>query len=376
MAINHYDLKFLESTTNLRPLVKRAFGREPTAKVARDIAVAIQQGRLFFEQAEDSPLQIRPLLVYYGVLSFARAVTAAIKNVELSALEQGHGLKDVGSPTSIERLTTTVQEKGTFQEFNNAIAPRSRFYFFDNFNRTSAEKPFPRADALTGKEISIQDVLSRIPTMERNFSKTFGLNAQVIRLDFHSSGYVGTTLRIDEPSVADDRAKLTALVVKLRTEYPFLQHWCFESSTLQWNVTILKFTNEVFEHDDLAAEYLHEMMPGTYNRINFQSRSFSRVVDITPPMSGGFDKDAYSSVMQPIGGVYLNEHSLQFLGVFLLASLVRYRPQIWQHALSRTATQAAPADDRSLSLIEEFVGGVLHAFPKLVINMLEASSTR
>lgn len=97
MATNHYDLKFLESTTNLRPLVKKAFGREPNAKVARDIAVSIQQGRLFFEQAEASPVEIKPLLVYYGVLSFARALTAAVKNKELSTLEQSHGLKDVGS---------------------------------------------------------------------------------------------------------------------------------------------------------------------------------------------------------------------------------------------------------------------------------------
>lgn len=86
VAANHYDLTFLESTTNVRAYAKRAFGKEPNAKVGRDISVSIQQGRLFFEAAEPAPLQIRPLLVYYGVLSFARALTAAIKNVEISEL--------------------------------------------------------------------------------------------------------------------------------------------------------------------------------------------------------------------------------------------------------------------------------------------------
>jgi hypothetical protein len=75
--------------------------------------------------------------------------------------------------------------------------------------------------------------------------------------------------------------------------------------------------------------------------------------------------------MQPINGVKLNEYSLQFLGSFLLSSLVRYRPQIWQHAISRSFTEPRPADDRSLSLIEKFLNEVLIGFPEMVVRVID-----
>jgi hypothetical protein len=53
--------KFLESTDNVRPLIKKLTGREPSAAIARDITACLQQGRLFYEAAADAPLEIRPL---------------------------------------------------------------------------------------------------------------------------------------------------------------------------------------------------------------------------------------------------------------------------------------------------------------------------
>lgn len=374
MASKHYELKFLESTTNLRPLVKKAFGREPNAKVARDIAVSIQQGRLFFEQAEDSPIEIRPLLVYYGVLSFARALIGAIKNVELSTLEQGHGLKDVGTPTSIEKLATTVQEKGTFQEFNNAIAPLSRYHFFDRSMRNSAPNPFPTAEELIGQELSITDVLSRIPTVHSTFAKTYGHEAKCISLMLFAYNQVRTTLRIDDPFLVRDRDQLHQLISRLRTDYPFLNGWRIESVSLAWDNTIVEFDNARSDHDDMSPDMLAQLQNGSFQAISSSYTQYAEPLTILPPMAGGYERGAYSWAIKPLGDVLLNEYSLQFLGAFMLGSLVRYRPQIWQHALSRTATATAPADDRSLSLIEEFVGEALHAFPRLVVNMLGATS--
>jgi len=374
VANKHYELKFLESTTNLRPLVKRAFGREPNAKVGRDIAVSIQQGRLFFEQAEDSPIEIRPLLVYYGVLSFARALIGAIKNVELSTLERGHGLKDVGAPTSIEKLATTVQEKGTFQEFNNAIAPLSRYFFFDRSMRDSTPNPFPTAEGLIGQELSITDVLSRIPNVHRTFTKTYGHEAKCLSLMLSAYNQVRTTLRIDDPFLVRDRDQLHQLISRLRTDYPFLKRWRIESVSLAWDNTIVEFDNARSDHDDMSPNILAQLQNGGFHAVASAYTQYAEPLTILPPMAGGYDRSAHSWAIKPVGDVVLNEYSLQFLGTFLLGSLVRYRPQIWQHAISRTAMASAPADDRSLSLIEEFIGDVLNAFPRFVVSMLGASS--
>lgn len=63
------DIKFLESATDVRKLLGNSRGRLPSASIAREIAVCIQQGRLFFEAAALAPIQIKPLQIYYGVVA-------------------------------------------------------------------------------------------------------------------------------------------------------------------------------------------------------------------------------------------------------------------------------------------------------------------
>ncbi|MDI4659204.1 YaaC family protein [Xanthobacter autotrophicus] len=370
MAGDWYDIKFLESTVNITAVVKRSFGREPNAAVARDITVSIQQGRLFFEAAADAPLQIKPLLVYYGILSFARSLTAAIKNDKLISLEQGHGLKDVGAPNCIDNLMVSVQRRGTFKEFNDAIAPLSRFNYFENSMHKSASKPFETVDGLIGKNISIVDILSRIPSLNKIYFKTYKNHPKSLFIDYHKI-YNSSTIRVDDPFIAKTRGQLHQLMTRLRAHYPFLQAWRLDSAQVAWDSTVLIFYNSVFDHDDLSEESLIQLQGGSFQAVPWDGLEHSDPVNILPPMAGGFDKGAYHCAIQPIGSVTLNEYSLQFLGVYLLGSLVRYRPQIWQHAISKSVTATSPADDRSLMLVEKFIDDVLISFPKLIVNLMD-----
>ena len=95
--------------------------------------MSIQQGRLFFEAAIGAPIQIRPLLIYYGVVGFAQAVIVTRKNAALATLVRAHGLTDL-TPHSggIESLVLRCENSGTFQEFNDAIAPLGRIWYFDD----------------------------------------------------------------------------------------------------------------------------------------------------------------------------------------------------------------------------------------------------
>ena len=86
MTKDWYDIKFLESATNLRELIGNSTGREPSAGIAREIAVCIQQGRLFFEAAVEAPIQIKPLQIYYGVVAFARARAHGLTDITRSYL--------------------------------------------------------------------------------------------------------------------------------------------------------------------------------------------------------------------------------------------------------------------------------------------------
>ena len=69
-----HKCKFLESVDNLKPLVKARFGREPSTTLAREIIACLLQGRLFYEAAVSSPLEIRPLQQFYGMIGFSKAL--------------------------------------------------------------------------------------------------------------------------------------------------------------------------------------------------------------------------------------------------------------------------------------------------------------
>src|SRR5690348_14472239 len=169
--MNHFDwykCRFLESSENLKPLVQKRFGREPSTAIAREIAACLQQGRLFYEAAAHSPVEIRPLQMFYGMVGFAKAVIVAHGLRSLSTLRRGHGVRDV-SPNNcrIADLRAHIDQNGTFHEFNNVVASLTRLSYPDP-QIGSATVPVPSAtsEQISGQELSLQQILARIPDLE------------------------------------------------------------------------------------------------------------------------------------------------------------------------------------------------------------------
>src|SRR5260370_29917167 len=93
-------ITFFESSENLRSAVRSRTGRSLSAGTARDATICLQQGRLFFEAARESGLEIRPLQLFYGSLAFAKAVTLVTKNSRLTTLPRSHELRDTTAPAA------------------------------------------------------------------------------------------------------------------------------------------------------------------------------------------------------------------------------------------------------------------------------------
>jgi hypothetical protein len=379
MAMDWYDIKFLESADNVSELVKWSTGRKPSAGIAREISVCIQQGRLYFEAANGAPIQIKPLLIYYGVVGFAQAVIVAVSNLSLSTLARGHGLTNI-TPLDggVESLILRFEKSGTFQEFNDAIAPLGRIVYYDNYMPKWYQKPFDSASGLTGQDISIKEILARIPRLAGRFRQTFGSPAKMtgIMLHFATPNTGRCELRIDDPDLYTDRIGLAAAVQRWRADYPFLTRWRFVEATHAWGNAVLTFDNApASDEDDMAfANLVLASNNGFANArviMGGAGNIFVPAEDILPPLSGGYVRSADTYVLQPVAGVTLSEYSLQFSACFLLSSLVRYRPQIWQNAISRSVTQHKSADDRSLSLIEQFLDEVLNGFPNMVVHVID-----
>lgn len=379
MTNNWSDIKFLESATNVRELLANSTGRKPSAGIAREIAVCIQQGRLFFEAAKDAPIQIKPLQIYYGVVAFAQAVIVAVKRQSLSTLARAHGLKDITQDDAgVEGLSLRVENTGTFSEFNDAIAPLGRIWYYDdNCMPRWYEKPFDVAEGLSGQRIAIKEILARVPGLSGKFSQTFGSPGKTvfIGLDFDTLNPGHCRLRIDDPFLFTNRTSLVDFIKRLRAEYPFLERWRFAEARHAWSKSMIIFDNAGGrEEDELSEEQLivanHNGFVASRTLVG-SNRSIVPAADILVPLSGGYVHSSQTYAMQPINNVKLHEYALLFLGTFLLSSLVRYRPQIWQKAISRSVTEQSAADDRALSLIEQFLDDTLSGFPDMVVRVID-----
>ena len=155
--IDWYEIRFMESSSNLKGLLKKSIGREPSTKVAREIATCIRQGRLFFETAISSPLEIQPLQIFYGVIGFAAAIALSRKLVSISTLPQKHGLKDVsGQDSLVEQMTLEFDANGMFQGFNDAVAELSRINYYPDAMSKCIFIPFDQTTRLLGAKMTIK----------------------------------------------------------------------------------------------------------------------------------------------------------------------------------------------------------------------------
>jgi YaaC-like Protein len=364
-------LKFLESASNLKAVIKQTTGRTPSTEIARDIAACLQQGRLFFEIAALAPLQVQPLQIYYGIVGFAKAIILARAAQSIATIAQSHGLSDISQQNvQIENLCLQFQTKGVFHQFNDAIAPLGRVNYYDDSNMLQfVRKPFDLAASLNNTSCSLKEILARIPGLQASYQRTFSEDAACLAIGFHHF-YSSVQLRIDDPYLFRDKADLQSRVQVLRTRYPWLDGWCLSEATHAWGNSILVFSNlEKSALSEFSDQRLVMANNGFAAPEDIHGQQFIPFGTIVPALAGGLIV-THPTTIQPLHGTSLSEYSLQFCGAFLLSSLVRYRPQLWQHALSHTALENRAADDRALSLIELFLQRVLGDFPAMVEHVI------
>jgi hypothetical protein len=369
-------IRFLESTENLKSIIHQSTGRTPSTTVARDIAACLQQGRIFFEIAEGAPLQVKPLQIYYGMVGFAKAIILARQvSSSIATLAQSHGLSEISDQNAkIEDMTLQFHANGLFTEFNDTVASLGRIVYYDergSFQQIA--KPFDMSASLANSRCTLKDVLARIPKLERAYERTFGeLPAcWYIELDYRQA-VVQLQLRV--PTTFTDRDDLCRLVQAWRAKFPFLDGWCFTQATRAWDESVLTFNNwEKPADGDFSPEYLIQSGDDFGPRRNSppKLRPFETLL---PALAGGITVE-HTRAIQPVNGVILSEFALHFCAAFILSSLVRYRPQIWQHALSHSAFENRPTDDRALSLIEKLLEIALIEFPNLVEKAIDRQNS-
>ena len=376
------QIRFLESVENIKALASRRTGRELSTARAREITACLQQGRLFFEAAPKSPLETRPLVQFYGLLGFARALILARRSVAMSTLAKGHGIKDISTPDArIVELKAKIESRGTFVEFNDEVGAINRAcYFGQDLQPKSVLVPTASSNALIATEVSLKDVLARIPGLGKMYRNTFNEAPHTEYFDAlnYRSDEDYFSLRIVDAQVLDSRDALGQILNRWRARFPCLAKWRVIEATRAWGetyVTITNLPNNV--EDELGELNLRSNGSGGYSARIIPTADVPRqpLAEILDGIAGGYSDSGIHGVSQ-IGDHYLSEFSLIYIGLFLLSSLVRYRPDIWSHAVSRSSLQDRPMDDQALALIEQFLEISQPRIPAIVVSLINPNEDR
>jgi len=371
------QIRFLESAENIKSLVRHRTGRALGTGRAREIAACLQQGRQFFEASADAPLEIKPLVEFYGLVGFAKALILGTRLTALSTLAGSHGLRDVSpADASLTTLSATVEARGTFVEFNDAVASLNRLTHLDEHTHP-VHTPMPTAASaqIVGLQVSLKDVLARLAQHAKLYRYTFAEHPSAEPLDHlyadSRNRYLST--RIVDSQVLNSRDSLRVIVDRWRARFPYLNRWVVVEAAPAWGASYVTLANlERGTLDDLSAEALPEVEPTRFASAlrDAPDDTHQRIplAEIYSGVGGGYASQTHA--ISPLHGHYLSEYSLIYIGLFLLSSLVRYRPDAWAHAVSRSSLQDRPADDQALALIQAFLDSAQTLIPSLIVKVL------
>lgn len=377
------QIRFLESAGNLKLAMRARTGRTPSATVAREIATRLQHGRLYFEAAAEAPVEIRPLLLFYGMLAFATAMVLGRSGRASATLKHSHGLSDVSPHGGVIRdLAVRIEHAGTFVEFNDVVASLNRLYYYKTSLPTVMECPTTASRLLAGTTLTLKDILSRIPGLEKLYQATFSEPASTDQVDLHLPAYDGDDggcapweLFVTDAVLISDREALVSAIHRWRSKYSCLSRWRLAAVYRGGNGSTLSFTNV----DPTQDEFEEAVLPAT--PVGFEAANDPRfrggwarfdAAMTLPPMAGSFSKSA-AFVVPVEPNKHVAEFSLYYMGLFLLSSLVRYRPEVWGHAISRTVTVDRPSDDEPLAVLERFLSLAADNVPDMVVKVLGPS---
>jgi len=365
-----YDLKFLESPANLKGFIKESIGRSPSTSVSTEISTCLQQGRLFFEAAENSPLEIRPLQVFYGVVGFSKALISARNAASTGTLAQAHGLKDKSERNArLENSIVSIASNGTFQQFNDTICNLECInYFGIEHESLRLYKSTDKSCMLAGKSFTLKTILSRNPNLCELYKKTFKAESECLLISLNHFHSEFVELRLDVPAYFIDRDSLKVMIEGLRAKFPFLNYWALASAQRAWNNSILIFRNHKFQPDEEFSDYRLVETDGRF-KMNLATIEQLNFATLLPSLSGGITNGT-PFYISPVDGLNISEHSIMYLGLFLLSSLVRYRPDVWVHSIRGRNTPQRSSDDHCMAIIEAFLNGALSSFPRFVFDAM------
>jgi YaaC-like protein len=168
------------------------------------------------------------------MIGFAKALVTAKSLRSLATMKKSHGVRDISKENArIADLNVHIDRDGTFQEFNDLVAPLTRLRYVDNANKGCVINiPSNGSKDLVGLELSLREILSRVPGIDALYRMTFGEhpNNEPLSIELSMQAVEEFRLRIDDKELFQDRNSLKEIVSRLRKKFPFLCDWRLTSA--------------------------------------------------------------------------------------------------------------------------------------------------
>lgn len=319
-----------ESYDLVRQRYHAKHGRTPNAAHAREIAAPFIQARRYYDAAANADRAVKPLLIYYGVVSLSRGLVLFLtRSLRQAALAPGHGLVTKDWPAvlsapgpDISRLEVAVTAAGSFVELVRATGNRALLRANSSaVNHKITHDPIP-ADTL----FSLGDLLARLPDV----------------LDQLKRWQTPRCVRFSVEKIA---GSTEAKIVVPRSS-PYID-------------------------ENLVTEIVG---PGHCKLVTADAKQV--VVETTQGgTTNGIITDVISSNFLGIGdllvgqrypsGAAINKIGQLFAISYILSMLVRYHPAFWMDLIhQRIGDAALPTIYRALDCLEDL-------FPKISVDFLE-----
>ena len=319
---------FFESRQNLSKHLKVYGGFSPNARQASHIAACLRQAREFLRISRGSDLFTKPISLYYGMASYAKALAISLGNpAALDQFPQSHGLKTIsgfGQPMEALQVRTDGDD-GLFQRFARSLSQLAG----SPAETKGGHSLWIRIGSTLPSDFhfvcDLQGLLARIIGIEDTYRDTFAvlpLNAPAELKLTHfgpDSAQPQASLAFRLPPGTD-----AAWVANL---HPVLGRWLVRDQDGQFR-----------DHENRRAVF-ENLPPSTSPRpatADEQAPLLQPLAGLLLPLTRGQQGD--SRLVAALNGMSIPEPAIQLAALFLLSSVARYRPDIWSSFSSFDST--------------------------------------
>lgn len=318
-------IKYCENEENLKRYYKDNTGRESNARRVQHVKFCISQARSYFESSKNAPVNVKPLIQFYGVSSFAKAIILLLSKFnpsQISDIHNSHGisLNFSSADKDLGHILLKVNKNGVFPQFNNIVKNQGYFNVNmikqDSSGTNSKFFKYKSSDStlLSGNNFNAKGLLSCLPEIAMHYYLNYRERNNVFLLN-------KSEINIDN-------------MVKLEVK--------------DFDMTSYTTVDEgILKKHFPTRPSLHKLT---------SSFLFDKTTDYIP-IYRAVTGEQY--LIGDINNITINEISVLYLISFILGMVVRYRPDTWERIISQEG-----------ALIYGFLELCQTKFPLLAINIL------